>query len=289
MADDLAFLHKHRAAMLGEAVAADQRVLALQNTLAKEQGDVAALREGVLGFLQSLASTDEMQKEQREALEAAARLREGVAARDALYRQIAALDARIASHDPLELVREEAAKRASAEVATLASRERSEQLLELDARIEAIDYELVPLTDALQAGHAARGELVEIIQAIDEAKREPVRAPVLRERTARGMLGEAHAAALGFYAALDALPAPDDTSPRIVDSVGYEDRVSYVDDMLPRLTAGGHAARLDEARAVIAGRIGRLQALLDLVRARHAEVAQRRLAFEHQRARVRGD
>ena len=154
--------------------------------------------------------------------------------------------------------------------------------------IEAIDYELGPLGDALAAGHAAVNALIEIVHAIDEAKREPVRAPVLRERTARGMLGEAHAKALGFYAELDALPAPDDTSPRLVDQLTYEDKSSPVDDVVPLLlAAGAHADRLDNARATVVGRIERLSALVDRVRTRHAEVSQRRLAFEHQRSRVR--
>lgn len=285
----LAGLHRQRALLLADAVQADQRVVELQNRLAKEQADVAQLREGILGFLQSLAMTDEMRSEQREAAEAAARLREGMSARDALYRQIAELDARIAAYDPVQLAREEAAKKATAEVESLAStRSLREQLLELDVRIEAIDFELLPLTDAVKAGAAATGELLDVIRAIDEAKREPVRAPVLHERTARGMLGEAHAAALGFYAALESLPAPDDTSPRIADTISFTDRSSPVDEVLPRLLASGPpAARLDDARAAVVGRIERVQAILDEVRKRHAEVAQRRLAFEHQRTRVR--
>lgn len=288
MADDLVHLHRLRTGLLAEAVAADQRVVALKDVLAKEQADVAALREGFLGFLQSLAMTDEMSNEQREAAEAATRLREGVAARDALYQQIDAIDARIAAFDPVQLAREQAAKNVTAEIAEVSQRDIAEQLLELGARIEAIDYELGPLGDALAAGHAAVNALIEIVHAIDEAKREPVRAPVLRERTARGMLGEAHAKALGFYAELDALPAPDDTSPRLVDQLTYEDKSSPVDDVVPLLlAAGAHADRLDNARATVVGRIERLSALVDRVRTRHAEVSQRRLAFEHQRSRVR--
>lgn len=285
----LAPLHKQRATLLAEAVQADQRVVVLQNALAKEQADVAQLREGILGFLQSLAMTDEMSNEQREAAEAAARLREGLAARDALYRQIAELDAKIAAYDPVQLAREEAAKRATEEVASLAkNRDLAEQLLELAVRIEAIDFELGPLTDAVKAGTTASNELFDVIRAIDEAKREPVRAPVLQERSARGMLGEAHAAALGFYATLESLPAPDDSSPRIADTIGFEDRSSPVDDILPRLLASGPVpARLDDARAAVVGRIERLQHILEEVRKRHAEVSQRRLAFEHQRSRVR--
>jgi hypothetical protein len=288
VADDRAHLLKLRDGLLVEAVAADQRVVALQNNLAKEQADVAALREGVLGFLQSLAMTDEMSNEQREAAEAAARLREGMSARDTLYQQIAAIDARLTAHDPVQLAREEAAKKASAEIAAVtANRGRSEQLLELAVRIEAIDFELGPLTDALAAAQAATLAYIDVVHAVDEAKREPSGAPVLRERSARGMLGNAHAKALGFFTALDALPAPDDQSPRLVDTIGYEDRTSTVDEVLPRLlAAGAHTTRLDEVRAIIVGRIERLQGLLELVRTRHAEVAQRRLAFEHQRLRV---
>lgn len=285
---DLAHLHKLRVGLLAEAVAADQRVVALKEVLAKEQDDVAELRSGVLGFLQSLAMTDEMSKEQREAAEAAARLREGIAAREALYKQIDAVDAQIAAYDPVQLAREQAAKKANAEIAEVSQRDIAEQLLELGARIEAIDYELGPLSHALAAGQAAVNALIEVVHEIDEAKREPVRAPVLRERTARGMLGDAHAKAIGFYTELDSLPAPDDFSPRFVDQVSFEDRASPVDDVLPLLlAAGAHAARLDNARASVAGRIERLSAMVDRVRTRHAEVSQRRLAFEHQRARVR--
>jgi hypothetical protein len=288
-ADAIAALHKQRMSLLAEAMQADQRVVALQNVLAKEQGDVAALREGILGFLQSLAMTDEMSNEQREATEAAARLREGLSARDALYRQIAELDARITAYDPVQLAREEAARKANEELASVArNRDVSEQLLELAVRIEAIDFELGPLTDAVKAGTQTSNELFDVIRAIDEAKREPVRAPVLAERTARGMLGEAHAAALGFFATLESLPAPDDHTPRIADTLDYNDRSSPVDDILPRLLAHGPvAARLDDARTAVIARIERIQALLEEVRVRHAEVSQRRLAFEHQRSRVR--
>lgn len=287
----LAQLQKQRASLLAEAVHADQRVIELQNVLAKEQDDVAQLRQGVLGFLQSLAMTDEMSNEQREAAEAAARLREGLAERDALYRRIAELDARITAYDPVQLAREEAAKKASEELASVAqSRDVAEQLLELAVRIEAIDYELGPLTDAVVAGTLASNELFDVIRAIDEAKREPVRAPVLNERSARGMLGEAHAAALGFHAAVEVLPAPDDHTPRIADTLEFQDRSSPVDDILPRLLARGPVpARLDDARAAVIARIERLQKLLEEVRVRHAEVSQRRLAFEHQRARVRAN
>ncbi len=285
----IAALREQRASLLAAAIQADQRVDALKNALAKEQADVAALRQGILGFLQSLAKTDQMSKEQREAAEAAVRLREGVAARDALYRQIAELDARIAAHDPIQIAREEAAKKANEEIASVSrDRELSEQLLELAVRIEAIDFELGPLTDAIQAGTAATNELLDVVHAIDEAKREPVRAPVLTERSARGMLGEAAAAAIGFFATLESLPAPDDHTPRFVDVVSFEDRISPVDDILPRLLAPGPvAARLDDARAAVVARLERLTALLGDVRVRHAEVSQRRLAFEHQRARVR--
>jgi hypothetical protein len=288
-ADAIASLHKQRMSLLAEAMQADQRVVALQNVLAKEQADVAALREGILGFLQSLAMTDEMSNEQREAIEAAARLREGVGQRDALYRQVAELDARIAAYDPVQLAREEAAKKANEELAAVAkSRDVREQLLELAVRIEAIDFELGPLTDAVRAGTTASNELFDVIRAIDEAMREPVRAPVLHERTARGMLGEAHAAALGFYAALEVLPAPDDHTPRIADVLDFNDRSSPVDEILPRLLAHERVQdRLQNARTAVIARIERLQKLLEEVRVRHAEVSQRRLAFEHQRARVR--
>ncbi|MFN0250222.1 MAG: hypothetical protein ACKV2T_25280 [Kofleriaceae bacterium] len=296
-AEALAALHQQRVSLIALAVHADQRVVALQNVLAKEQADVAALREGILGFLQSLAMTDEMSNEQREAIEAATRLREGIGERDALYRQIDELDARIAAYDPVQLARDEAAKKANEELASIAkgrgegagsSRDVAEQLLELAVRIEAIDFELGPLTDAVRAGTAASNELFDVIRAIDEAKREPVRAPVLHERTARGMLGEAHAAALGFFAALEVLPAPDDHSPRIADVIGFDDRSSPVDDILPSLMAHKRVPdRLDDARTAVIGRIERIQALLEEVRVRHAEVSQRRLAFEHQRARVR--
>jgi hypothetical protein len=288
-ADAIASLHKQRMSLLAEAMQADQRVVALQNVLAKEQGDVAALREGILGFLQSLAMTDEMSNEQREAIEAAARLREGIGQRDALYRQVAELDARIAAYDPVQLAREEAAKKANEELAAVAkSRDVREQLLELAVRIEAIDFELGPLTDAVRAGTAASNELFDVIRAIDEAVREPVRAPVLHERTARGMLGEAHAAALGFYAALEVLPAPDDHTPRIADVLNFDDRSSPVDEILPRLLSHEPVQdRLQNARTAVIARIERIQKLLEEVRVRHAEVSQRRLAFEHQRSRVR--
>lgn len=285
----LAPLHAQRTRLIADAIAADQRLVVLQAALAKEQADVAALRQGILGFLQSLAMTDEMSSEQREAAEAAARLREGLATRDALYRQIAELDARIAAFDPVQLAREHAAKAASQEIAAVASnRGLAEQLIELTARIEAIDLELGPLSDALAAGGRASNELFEMIYAIDEAKREPVRAPVLQERSARCMLGEAHATALGFFAALEGLPAPDDHSPRLADTVDVQDRSSPVDDILPRLLASGPpVARLDDARTAVIARIERIHGLVEQVRVRHAEVSQRRLAFEHQRNRVR--
>ena len=260
--DEVADLQQQRTVLLAKLGESDQRLEALRSQLVKEQEDVAVVRRQMQGaLLQNLKIV--LDKELREAAEAAARLQKELADRDALMKQLASLDHALALKDPVQLAREAAATRASAEIAAIADRSRDQQLMNLGARIDAIDMELVPLTASLQAVHAATVTLAEAIHSIAEARRDGTK----QERTEQRLIAVATENRDAFYRSLRELPAPDDVSPRIIDSLDGDDRAPYTGELGPRLV--------------------RLGALAEEVRTRHAEVAQRRLAFETQRSRVR--
>ncbi|HEY4055744.1 MAG TPA: hypothetical protein VGM39_04020, partial [Kofleriaceae bacterium] len=234
----------------------------LRSQLVKEQEDVAVVRRQMQGaLLQNLKVV--LDKELREAAEAAARLQAELASRNELTQQLTALDHAIALKDPVQLAREAAAKQATSEIAAMSDRARDQQLMDLDARIQAIDMELLPLTAALQAAHEAAATLAEAVHSIAEAKRDGTK----QERTEQRLIDLAVQKRDAFYRALRDLPPPDDVTPRICDTLDGDDRASYTGELGPRLQ--------------------RLGVLAEQVRTRHAEVAQRRLAFETQRTRVR--
>ncbi|CAN5917992.1 hypothetical protein BH11MYX2_BH11MYX2_11610 [soil metagenome] len=257
----IASFQTQRTVLLAKLGESDQRLAAMRTQLVKEQEDVAEVRRLMQGaLLQNMKSV--LEKELREAAEAAARLQTALAGHGDLIKQLEALDRAISMNDPVQVAREAAAKRATSEIAAMSDRTRDFQLMDLAARIEAIDIELQPLTAALQAAHAATSSLADAVHSIADARRDGAK----QERTEQKLILDAQTKRDAFFAALRELPAPDDVSPRIVDSLEAGDRAPYTEGLGPRL------ARMGE--------------LSERVRKRHAEVAQRRLAFETQRSRV---
>lgn len=260
MADTASF-QTQRTVLLAKLGESDQRLAALRMQLVKEQEDVAEVRRMMQGaLLQNMKSV--LEKELREAADAAARLQKELALHNDLIKQLESLDRAITLKDPVQIAREAAATRATSEIAAMSDRSRDIQLMDLAARIEAIDIELHPLTAALQAAHAATASLADAVHSIAEARRDGTR----QERTEQRLVQDAQDKRDVFYAALKELPAPDDVSPRIIDTLEVSDRAPYAGELGPRLVRMGE--------------------LSERVRKRHAEVAQRRLAFETQRSRV---
>ena len=241
-------LQRERHALLATLIQMDQRLAALQVELVKEQEDVAQVRRQMQGSLHQLAKA-ELEIQLRQAADVARRLQSELAKRSDLEKQLAVLDRALAD-DPIQRAREAAATKAVSDIDAMSARGKGEQLMELAARIEAIDIELLPLTSALQAGHEAVSSLA-----------------AAQARPQKPSHDEALAKALAFYAVLAELPAPDDASPRIVDAVEMGDRAAYDGDVFERFA--------------------RLRLLGERVRTRHTEVAQRRLAFEAQRTKLR--
>jgi hypothetical protein len=162
------------------------------------------------------------------------------------------------------------------------------ELAELAIRIEAIDYELGPLSEAVAAGAAIADQLSQIVRAIDYARSVSLTDGRRAIDDAAGIAGRVEASLAAFHRLVDALPAPDDASPRFGAAITHDDRAPFVDAWVRGLFGpADRAERLAEARAAIAARFERVHAILGPVQVRHAEVAQRRLAFEHQRARLR--
>lgn len=268
----------HARDLLARDVAAeDQRVQQLTAELMRERRDVEELTRGVLGFLASLALADEVEREQREAMEAEVRLREALTSRDGLRAQLASLDARLAARSRAQLEADLRAAREAKEAALLEyGGPESAQLQDLAIRIESIDIELVPLEDAVTTGSAAIAGLSQILTLLDRARAAPDRgADHVNE--AKGIVGDTQARITLFQRAVDALAAPDDVTPPYANAISDEDRQPFADAWIKRLFGSGDRSnRLEHAHAALLDRLHRIQAQLAPVRTRRDELAVRR-------------
>lgn len=255
----------------------EEVVAAIRRTVEREQADVDRLGRGVMGFLNELLG-GQLTREQAELAQAAAQLHEAVAMRDSLRGQIAAYDQRIAQLAGVE--QELATLRADKERALLASDSPVKaQLDDLEIQMMSIDIELVPVHEAVVAGHAALAELAELVALIESLADEATSA---RKRTqlGRGAIGETNAKLTTFEAELTDLAAfqievsPGDPTDRDLDHW----LATVIDDR------GDRATRITAARGGLGERIARLRARLEPVRKRHDELAARRQALSNQRA-----
>jgi hypothetical protein len=261
-----------KAELAPQLQAEDQRVQQRTHALRREQADVDRLGSGVLGFLNELLG-GQLSREQREVAEAAARLREAIAARDVVRDQLASTDARLAelANADVELAAARAAK--EAELVRTGSPLVAE-LDELDIQAMAIDIELVPLHEALVAGHAALAALAAVVLGLDVLEGGG-------RKQASGLIGDADGKLRVFEAELADLAGLPLELPQ--GAPGDADLAAWVDALLGR---GDRDARLAAAREDLAARIARLRTRLEPIRARHDELAGRRAALVTRRAEL---
>jgi len=257
---------------------AAHQVNLLRAELASEQRDVEDMTTGIMGFLTSLAMTGELEREKREAMEAAIRLREGNGVHDALAAQLAMLDKRLASPPRAALEAEVAAARAAKETAMRElGAPGGAALLDIAIRIESIDIELVPLEDAVAAGTTASAKLFEVLDMFDLHSSTPPKA----------LVGEAGAALSAFHRAVDELAATDDTSAPFNKAITDEDRQPWVDAWLKQMFApGDRFTRVAEAKSALLARKLRFEEQLAPVKARRDELAMRRDHLQHEHDRL---
>ncbi len=257
---------------------AAHQVNLLRAELAREQRDVKDMSTGVMGFLASLAMTGELEREQREAHEAAVRLQEGTAVHDALVAQLAILDKRLAYPPRAALAAEIAAAREAKEAAMKdLGAPGGAALLDIAIRIESIDIELVPLEDAVAAGTVADTKLFVVLDMFDLHSTTPP----------KSLVGEAGAGLSAFHRAVDELGASDDTREPFSKAISDEDRQPWVDSWLKQMFgAGDRFTRVAEAKASLLARKLRLAEQLAPVRARRDELAMRRDHLQHEHDRL---
>lgn len=271
-------LRQGRELLAQDVRTAEHRVQLLTAELAHEQRDVHDLSTGVMGFLASLAMTGELEREQREAMEAGIRLREGQAWFESLRAQLLALDSRL-STPPREALEAEVVAARAAKEAMLRElgTPGGAALSDLAVRIESIDIELVPLEDATAAGIAAADQMFKVLDVLGRDGAAP----------AKGLVGDAQAKITVFQRAVDQLGAPDDTRPPFANAISDEDRQPWVDGWLKQLFGSGdRGTRLSEARTTLLARLTRVKEQLEPVRVRRDELAARRSELATQYDRV---
>ncbi|HEU0032107.1 MAG TPA: hypothetical protein VFQ53_15845 [Kofleriaceae bacterium] len=262
-----------RAQLASQLATQDQRVQQLTLEHRREQADVDRLGKGVIAFLNDLLG-GQLAREQREAYEALVRLQEAAAMRDALRRQIESLDTRVSqlasAEADLEAARtdkEADLRRSGAPIAA--------DLQELDIQIMSIDIELVPLHEAVVAGHAALAGLAVLVQMLNDASA----GVETKKRDAKGIAGDAEAKLKIFETEMaDLAPLPLDIPAADPADVELDDWLSAL------LKDGDRTRRLAAASADLTGRIARLRARLEPVRARHDELSARRQRIVESRA-----
>ncbi len=261
------------------------RVQQLAIELRREQQDVERLSTGVVGFLGQVFGTEELSREQREAFEAEARLREAVAARDMLRAQAANVASRLAVLTPTAVAGElDAAQQAKELALRDEGAPAAADLQEVAVLLESIDIELVPLEDAVASGNAALAVLSELAAALDRARADFV-ADKRKQVDTRGLAGDAQARLIVFHRALGELAVPDDGFAQPV--TGEPSDAAFADPWIRALFGKGDpSARLAAARASIGDRLARVHAQLGPVRARYDELAARRAALVRERSRL---
>lgn len=273
-------------AQLAQGLAAvEQRVQHLTTELARERDDVVQLTSGVRGFLYALLGDEQLSIEQREALEAEARLAEALGSRDHLAASLASIDARLVGQSRQALVDAAVAARAAKEEVLIRTHHPAGVALEdLSVRIEALNIELIPLDDAVAAGEAALAKVQAVIETLDRARDERI-----EQRDARGSAGEAEAAIAVFHRAIDGLSTAEDETLGFSTLVAPEERAPFVDAWIRALVGSGdRMARLAAARAAMAERRTRIEGKLARVRARRDELAPRRGSLLSERQRLLG-
>ncbi|MBA2539106.1 MAG: hypothetical protein H0V17_05675, partial [Deltaproteobacteria bacterium] len=153
-------LRTTRARLTHDLTAAEAHVQHLAYELMRERNDVIERSSGVIGFLYGLVGDAQLSIEQREALEAEARLGEATAGRDHLRAQLASLDAQLAGQSAPVLAANVASLRATKEeILIRGNHPAGVALRELAVWIQSIEIELIPLDDALSSGEKALGKL----------------------------------------------------------------------------------------------------------------------------------
>lgn len=268
-----------------DVLAEEERVRHLTAELARERGDVEKMSAGVRGFLYALLGDERLSIEQRQAVEAEARLAEATASRDLLSAHLASLDARLARQLHRELADAASEARAAKEELLIRLNHPAGMALqELAVRIQALDIELIPLEDALVAGEAAVAKLSAVVETLDRALVERV-----DQADARGSAGEAQASITVFQRAIDALGMAEDATLGFATLIAAEERTPFADGWIRALVGKGERlARLANARSAIVERLDRTRAQLVRVRARHDELAPRRERLRDERSRLLG-
>ena len=261
---------------LTEDVAAEERrVHQLAIELQHERADVERMTTGVLGFLNDLITPAAVfDEERRQVVEAQARLAEAQGSVDELRRQLVNVESKLRRLRLRDLESELAAARAVKEQALLRSgTAAAAELQDLAIRIESIDIELVPLTDAVEAGSAAVDAITQIVRMLDG----------LSAKQAKAVAGEAQAKVVGFARALADVVTADLGGPITIDAADTAFADAWV-----KLLASKRAAheRLAAARADMLERSARIGAILAPLRMRHDELAARRSALVTEKQRL---
>lgn len=266
-------LARVKAQLVPQLGAATERVNVLARELQKEQADVDRLGNGVMGFLNELRG-GQMTREQLELQTAAAKLREAVAMRDAKRDQLIALDRRVAelAHADAEL----AAARAEKERLLLGGDSPIKaELEELDIQMMSIDIELVPLREAVVAGHAALAALAELVTMLDTTPNKK------HIQATRGHAGETEAKLRLFETELG------DLAGLPIDVPATHPGDDELDDwIVALLKSGDRETKLAAGRTDLSARIARLRTRLETVRARHDELAVRHAAILAKRSEL---
>ena len=160
-----------RDALAPDLAEAEAETTKLEAKLADEQRDVRRYEGGVWAFLYGVFADRQarLTKEQREALEAEAKLREAMALRDRLREEVASLEARIAGFANADA--ELAAARSAKHAAVLASGGAiARELDAITGQLGATDAEHTAVDEALAAGDRAKAALDKLVEVLDSAK-----------------------------------------------------------------------------------------------------------------------
>jgi hypothetical protein len=269
------WLVQRKAELVANLAGAEQRLKRQAEELRRAQANVQRHSTGVLGLIENLLGDSRLTPEQRDAAEAHAQLRVVTEVRDALRVQLAMTDERLASLFPEAIALElQAARSAKETELRLGGGAAADGLLDLAVRLESLDIELVPLQEALAAGHAALAKLAEVIALLDTARDD-------RETRKRAdpLVADAEARMLELRRAVTNLAS------------GGADRIAAAHPeaafaerwMRALFGRGDHAARLAAAHANIDERFAYVRDLLLPVRVRHDELAGRRAALVDER------
>lgn len=262
-------LTRVRALLKQDIANEEKRVEQLALELRHERADVERMTTGVMGFLNELITPAAvLAEEQRQVVQAQARLVEAQGGLQQLRKQLAEIEAKLHDLSRQQLDVELAAARAAKEEMLLRSgTSTAAELQDIAIRIESIDIELVPLADAVAAGNGAFEALRHLLALLDGAAS-------VDTKQAKALAGEAQAKVVHFARALSDVATADFSSPLEVAPAD----LAFADAWTQLLTARrSPQERAQSARADMVARIERIAALLAPLRARHGDLAARRL------------